>query len=84
MLEAEWRQVLLGSVSTGTKENKVKYSARLGCLISPCDGPFSLGPCFEIYEPFIYLILQFFLGRGDPRITDCPNALFDAFAVSLP
>jgi hypothetical protein len=38
--------------------------ARLGCWISPRYGPFSLGARFETYEPFIYLIFQFF---GGPR-----------------
>jgi hypothetical protein len=34
--------------------------ARLGCWISPCYTPFSLGARFETYEPFIYLIFNFF------------------------
>jgi hypothetical protein len=38
------------------------YWARLSCWISPCYGPFSLGGCFETYEPFIYLIFEFFPG----------------------
>jgi uncharacterized OsmC-like protein len=32
----------------------------LGCWISPCYGPFSLGGRFETYEPFISLIFKFF------------------------
>jgi hypothetical protein len=35
---------------------------RLGCWISPCYGPFSLGARFETYDPFISLIFQFFFG----------------------
>jgi hypothetical protein len=31
-------------------------------------GPFSLGARFDTYEPFIYLIFQFFSGHGKPRI----------------
>jgi hypothetical protein len=34
----------------------------LGCWISPCYGPFSLGASFETNEPFISLNLQFFFG----------------------
>jgi hypothetical protein len=42
----------------------------LGCWISPCYGPFSLGARFETYEPFISLIFQFFSGRSKQRITE--------------
>jgi hypothetical protein len=43
------------------KGRRVKYWARLGCWISPCYGPFSLGARFETYKTLISLILQFFL-----------------------
>jgi hypothetical protein len=56
-------QDLRVSVSTGAK-----YWKRLGCWISQCYGPFSFGGRFKTYEPFIYLILQFFPGRSEPRI----------------
>jgi hypothetical protein len=71
-LEAEWRQVLRGSVSMGGKGRRVKYWASLGCWISPCYNPFSLAGRFETYEPStrIYLIFKFFSGRGEPRITE--------------
>jgi hypothetical protein len=46
----------------------VKYWTHLGCCISPCYGPFSLGACFEIYKPFISLIFKFFLCHGEPWI----------------
>jgi hypothetical protein len=46
------------------------YWARLCCWISPCYDPFSLGVRFETYVPFISLILNFFSGRGKPRITE--------------
>jgi hypothetical protein len=39
----------------------------LGCCISPCYGPFSLGERFETYEPFISSIFQIFFG---PQITE--------------
>jgi len=43
----------------------------LGCWVSPCYGPFSLGARFETYGPFISLIFQFFFsGRSKPRITE--------------
>jgi hypothetical protein len=32
--------------------------------------PFPLGGRFESSEPFIYLVLKFFSGRGKPRITE--------------
>jgi hypothetical protein len=41
---------------------------RLGCWISLCYDPFSLGARFEIYET-LSLILQFFPSRGKPLIT---------------
>jgi hypothetical protein len=33
---------------------------RLGCWLSPCYGPFSVGASFETYKPFISLIFLFF------------------------
>jgi hypothetical protein len=55
MPEAEWMQVLQGSVSTGAKEGEPST----GCIwvygMKPCYGPFSLGVRFEIYELFISL-----------------------------
>jgi len=57
-----------GKREYGGKGRRVKYWARLGCWISPCYGPFSLGARFETYEPFISLILPFFFsGRGKTR-----------------
>jgi hypothetical protein len=41
----------------GVKGRWVKHWARLGCWISPCYGPFSLGGSFETCEKFISLIL---------------------------
>jgi hypothetical protein len=46
----------------------------LGCWISTRDGPFSLGARFETYEPFNYLIFNFFSGRGKPRDTESADA----------
>jgi hypothetical protein len=56
---------------------------RLGCCISPCYGPFSLGARFETYEPFISLIFQFFSGGGKPRITENSNTEFADMVVHL-
>ena len=56
--------------SVGTCIRWVKYWARLGCWISPCYGPFSLGARFATYEPFISLIFQIFSGRSKPRIRE--------------
>jgi hypothetical protein len=47
---------------------------RLGCWISPCYSPFSLGAHFEIYELFISLIFLFWEGvGGKPWITETSN-----------
>ena len=60
---------MLGSVSTGDKGRRVKHWARLGCSISPCYGPFSLGALFETSQKLISLIFEiFFSDRGKPRI----------------
>jgi hypothetical protein len=61
-LEAKLKKVLWGKREYGGKEKSVKYWATLGCWISPCYGPFSLGARFETYEPFISLIFTFFFG----------------------
>jgi hypothetical protein len=42
----------------------------LGCWISPCYGPFSLGARYDTYEPFISSIFKFFSGRGKPQIVE--------------
>jgi hypothetical protein len=77
-LEAEWRQVLRGSVNTGAKEDVSSSGRVLGCWISQYYGPFSLGGRFETYELFISLIFKFFSGHGKPRIQghDCILKVF--------
>jgi hypothetical protein len=71
-----------GEREYGGKGRLVNYWARLGCLISPYYGPFSLGGHFETYEPFIYLIFSFFFfpGRSNLvilnqriRVNNCTN-----------
>jgi hypothetical protein len=51
-----------GKHQYGGKGRSVKYWAHLGCWISPCYGPFSLGGRFEAYKLFISLIFKFFGG----------------------
>jgi hypothetical protein len=60
----------VGKREYGGKGRWVKYWARLGCWISPCYGPFSLGGRFETYEQFICLIFKFFSSRGEPRLPE--------------
>jgi hypothetical protein len=50
----------LGKRGYGGKGRLVKYWAHLGCCVSPCYGPFSLGAHFETYELLISLISNFF------------------------
>jgi hypothetical protein len=52
------------------KGRLVKYWAHLGCWISPCYSPFSLGARSETYELFIPLIFKMFSGHGKPRKTE--------------
>jgi len=52
----------------GDKGRWVKYWAPLGCWISPCYCPLSLGARFETFERFISLIPILFSGRGKLRI----------------
>jgi hypothetical protein len=59
MLEAEWRQVLRGSVGTGAKEDESSsghvWAAGFHHIMA-C----SLGGSFKTYEPFVSIIFQFF------------------------
>jgi hypothetical protein len=45
----------------------------LGCWISPCYGPYSLGACFETFKPFNSFIFNFFSGRGKQQITEAAD-----------
>jgi hypothetical protein len=49
-----------GKREYGGKGKLVNYRALLGCWITPCYGPLSLGARFETYESFICTIFQFF------------------------
>jgi hypothetical protein len=57
-LEAEWRQVLWGSVSTGAKEDELSTGRVWAAGFHY--GSFPLGASFKTYEPFISLIFNFF------------------------
>jgi hypothetical protein len=60
----------VGKREYGGKGRWVKYWACLGCWISPCYGPFSLGGLFESYQPFISLIFNFFSSRVFSRLNE--------------
>ena len=66
-LEAECWQVSVKR-GFGDKGRRVKDWARLGCYISPCYGPFSLGAGFETYETLVCLIFQILGGLGKLQI----------------
>jgi hypothetical protein len=55
-LQAEWEQVLRGSVGTRAKEDA---SSNGRVWAAGFYGPFSLGARFETYETFISLVFQF-------------------------
>jgi hypothetical protein len=60
-LEAEWRQVLRGSVTTGQRMMSQVLSA-FGLLDFTMLCPVLVGGRFETYETFICLIFPFFFG----------------------
>jgi len=62
-LEVEWRQVLRGSVSTGTKEDKSSTGRVWAAGFHHVTARSCLAR-FETHEPFISLIFQFFI---EPR-----------------
>jgi hypothetical protein len=66
-LEAEWWQVLRGSVSAGAKEDGLSTGRVFGCWVLSCYGPFSLGARLETYKQFISLIFQIFLATVNRR-----------------
>jgi hypothetical protein len=68
-LEAEWRQVLPGSVGTGTNEDE-SSTWRVWAAGFYRVTVLSLGGRSETYETFISLIFRFFSGRGKPRINE--------------
>jgi hypothetical protein len=50
----------------GDEGRGVNKSARLGCWVSPCYGPFSPVGRLETYEKFIFF--DFFFGRSEARM----------------
>jgi hypothetical protein len=65
-LEAEWGQILQGSVGTGPKEMSQVLGA-FGLLDFTMLGLFSLGRYFETYELFISLISKIFRAAVNRR-----------------
>jgi hypothetical protein len=59
-LDAEWRQVLRGSVSTGAKEDESSTGWVLATGFHHVTVRSRFGALFEAYEPFISLIFNFF------------------------
>ena len=73
-----------GKRAYGDKRRWVKYWVRMGCWISPCHGPVSLGEGFETYKPFISLVFQFFFsGRGKPRVLNQPVRGHDCILLRI-
>jgi hypothetical protein len=68
-LEAEWRQVLQGSVSTGAKEGESSTGKVWTAGFHHVTARSRLAH-FETYEPFISFIFKFFSGRGKSWITE--------------
>jgi hypothetical protein len=58
-VEAEWRQVLWGSVGTGAKEDDSSNGRVWAAGFYHVTARYRLASLFEIYEPFISLIFQF-------------------------
>jgi hypothetical protein len=61
-LEAEWRLVLLGGLSTGAKEDESNTGRVWAAGFHHGTAQFSLGARFETYEPLITLNFKFFFG----------------------
>jgi hypothetical protein len=59
-LEAEWWQVLRGSVSTGAKEDESSTGCVLAAGFHHVTARSRFGARFETYEQFISLIFNFF------------------------
>jgi hypothetical protein len=59
-LEAEWRHVLRGSVSTGIEEDESSTGRVWAARFHHVTGPFWLGARFETYELFSSLIFNYF------------------------
>jgi hypothetical protein len=71
MLEAEWSQVLWGSVSTGEKEDESSTGRVRAAGFHRVTTRSCLAQIFEIYEPFVSSISKFFWGgRGKLQVTE--------------
>jgi hypothetical protein len=68
MLEAEWRQVLRGSMSTGTREDESTNGRFWAAGFHHVMGRTLLVHILKITNRIIYLIFKFFGGRIKPQI----------------
>jgi hypothetical protein len=62
MIEAEWRQVLRGSLSTRGKEDKSSTGRVWAAGFKHVTASSGFARAFKIYEPFFSLIFQLFFG----------------------
>jgi hypothetical protein len=69
-LEAGWRQVLLGSVSTEAKEAESSTGHIWAAGFHHVMARSRLSRVLKLYEPFISFIFTFFSGCSKPRITE--------------
>jgi hypothetical protein len=71
-LEAEWRQVLRGSVITGVKEDDSSTGRVWSSGFHHVTARSHLAGILELTNRF-FLIFLFFSGRGEPQITETAN-----------
>jgi hypothetical protein len=67
-LEAEWRQVLRGSVSTGAKECESSTGPLWAAGFRNVTTRSRLARVLKIMNCLCLLIFQFLAGRGKPRV----------------
>jgi hypothetical protein len=68
-LEAEWRQVLQGSVSTGTKEDESSTGRIWGAGFHHVTARSSLARVLKLIN-YLFNFQNIFSARGKPRITE--------------
>jgi hypothetical protein len=70
MLEAEWRQVLRGNTSTGTKEDEPSTGKIWAAGFHHVTACSRLAGILKLNELLISLIFKFFPRCGEPWITE--------------